>query len=75
MKTLPTRAYLTRSEAAEYLQGRGLKVASATLAKLAVNGGGPPFRKFMSRAVYEPDDLDVWAKTKLSVKQRSTATE
>jgi hypothetical protein len=67
------RSYLSRVAAAEHLRERGLKVAPSTLAKLAVIGGGPPFVKFMARALYEPRDLDEWASSKISDKRRTTS--
>ena len=66
-------SYLSRVAASEYLRERGLRVAPSTLAKLAVVGGGPPFVKFMSRALYEAHDLDEWAMSKIGAKQKSTS--
>jgi hypothetical protein len=39
----------------------GLQRAPATLAKLAVTGGGPGFHKAGRWPLYDPDDLDEWA--------------
>jgi hypothetical protein len=64
---------LTRVDAAVYLQSRGFKIAPATLAKLAVTGDGPPFVKFLSRALYQARDLDCWADGRMSPKRQSTA--
>jgi hypothetical protein len=66
---------LTRTAASQYLHDLGRPVSPNTLAKLAVNGGGPPFVKFMSRALYDPDDLDYWAATKTSAKRTSTSED
>ena len=44
-----------------------------TLAKLAVVGGGPAYRKAGKFPLYEPDDLDEWALAKLSAKVRSSS--
>jgi hypothetical protein len=65
--------YLSRIAASEYLRKIGLKTAPSTLAKLAVIGGGPPFAKFMSRALYEQRDLDEWAASKISPKRKTTS--
>jgi hypothetical protein len=70
--SIPGR-YLSRTDASRYLQERGLRVAASTLAKLAVVGGGPPFVKFMSRALYEPRDLDEWVASRISLKRNSTS--
>lgn len=56
-----TPRFLTRHEAAQYLTGEGFPCASKTLAKLACQGGGPPFIKFGLRVLYRPDDLISWA--------------
>ena len=56
---------VSRPEAARYLSDRGLRIAAATLAKLAVTGLGPPYRIALSRAVYDTADLDAWAASRL----------
>jgi hypothetical protein len=52
---------LTRREAAEHLRSLGYPVAAATLAKLAVVGGGPPYVSFGRRPLYSPAGLETWA--------------
>lgn len=47
------------------------KLAVATLAKLRVVGGGPPFIKLGARVVYEAGDVDAWIAAK--GKRRSTS--
>lgn len=61
-----TDTFLTRPEAAEYLTRRGFPVAKATLQKYATVGGGPLYRRFGARVLYQPADLDAWAKAKLT---------
>jgi len=73
MTSSAVKGYLSRTEASEYLRDLGLAVAPSTLAKLAVIGGGPPYVKFMSRALYEPRDLHEWAASKISRKRRTTS--
>jgi hypothetical protein len=69
----PTRR-VRRSEAAAYIQeNHGIPCAPKTLAKLAVIGGGPIFRKAGKVPLYELGDLDAWAESKLSKPVRSTA--
>jgi len=59
--------YLTRQQASEYLtDGLGIPVATKTLAKLSVVGGGPRYRKFGNRVLYQTEDLVTWANNKLS---------
>lgn len=69
-----TDTYLDRRQAAEYLTSkRGLRVSWTTLQKWATTGGGPTYRRFGTRAVYLPTDLDAWAEAKLSAARVSTS--
>lgn len=72
-EVVPSR--LRRREASDYLRDRhGLPVAAATLAKLAVIGGGPHFFKPGARTVlYDREELDRWAKQKLGRAVASTS--
>jgi len=67
------KRFLTRGEAAEYLNDLGFPVSKLTLMKWATTGGGPAFRKFGVRALYEPRELVQWAEAKLSSPIRSTS--
>lgn len=67
--------YLQRTEAASYVSERGLPLSPKTLQKWATVGGGPVFRKFGSRVVYTPEDLDAWISTRLSSPRASTSAE
>jgi hypothetical protein len=51
----------------------GLERAPSTLAKLAVIGGGPIFRRAGRVPLYSPEDLDAWAESLLSPPMRSTS--
>jgi hypothetical protein len=66
----PTRCVpLRRKAAAKYIQEvHGQPCAPKTLAKLAVVGGGPAYRKAGKYPLYAPDDLDKWALARLSPK-------
>lgn len=65
---------LRRDEASAYLfEKHGIEHKPGTLAKLAVTGGGPAFRKAGRYPIYEPDDLDAYAATKVSEKATSTS--
>ena len=57
---------LRRAEAAQYLQGRGLRCAPSTLAKLAVGGGGPAYVRIGVYPFYSTADLDDWIRAKTS---------
>jgi hypothetical protein len=43
------------------------------LAKLAVTGGGPVFRRIGRVPYYAPNELDAWVASKLSAPMRSTS--
>lgn len=66
---------LTRTGASTYLMDRhGISRTAGTLAKLAVIGGGPKFRKIGARAVtYDIAELDAWAASILSEPLGSTS--
>jgi hypothetical protein len=65
---------LRRADASRYLARiHGLSFATATLAKLAVIGGGPAFQRCGKIPLYNPTDLDAWAQAKLSKRVTSTS--
>jgi hypothetical protein len=65
---------LTRVEASRYLSGDWhIPTSVALLAKLAVTGGGPEYRKAGRTPLYPQDALDSYARSKLSKRVRSTA--
>lgn len=73
-RTFTRRIPLRRKDAAKYVQDEhGQPCSPKTLAKLAVVGGGPAYRKAGKFPLYEPDDLDEWALAKLSPKMRSSS--
>jgi hypothetical protein len=47
--------------------------APATLAKKAVVGGGPAYKLAGKFPIYAQDDLDAWAKSRLSERVSSTS--
>lgn len=71
--TSETVRWLRRKEAAAFCTARGCTTASATLAKLAVVGGGPEFRRWGRIPLYEPDALDRWIEGRLSPVLTSTS--
>jgi hypothetical protein len=66
--------FLRRKAAASYIsQQWGYPCSPSTLAKLAVIGGGPVFRKAGRFPLYLPEDLDRWAQSKIGRPQTSTS--
>jgi hypothetical protein len=65
--------HLSRTEAAEFLTANGYPVAKTTLQKYATVGGGPTYRKFGRRVVYQPEHLLSWAESRLSAPVASTS--
>jgi hypothetical protein len=73
-RTSTRRTPLRRKDAAKYVENEhGQPCSPKTLAKLAVVGGGPAYRKAGKFPLYEPDDLDEWALARLSPKVRSSS--
>jgi hypothetical protein len=69
-----TECLKRRSTAAAYVtDSYGIPCSPKTLAKLAVVGGGPAFRKAGRIPLYAQADLDEWAQAKLSRRVRSTS--
>jgi hypothetical protein len=55
------------------MQNWGVNCAHGTLAKYAVIGGGPVFRRIGRVPLYSTDDLDAWVQSRLSGPMRSTS--
>jgi hypothetical protein len=55
------------------IEKHGQPITVQMLAKLAVTGGGPVFRKAGKFPLYAEADLDAWALGRLSAPMRSTA--
>jgi hypothetical protein len=64
---------MQRREIADFLTEQGYRIAPSTLAKLAVIGGGPAFRKFGSRPIYDPDESLEWARSRTTSRRTSTS--
>jgi hypothetical protein len=63
---------MTRAETAQYITDHWFPHSPKTLAKLAVTGGGPPFRKAGRVPLYSEPLVDEWAESKISPLVRST---
>jgi hypothetical protein len=64
--TITPNALLTRDAVATALTDAGFPISGATLATKATRGGGPPFRLFGRRPLYECGAALAWAKSRLS---------
>lgn len=66
--------YLRRDQAAQYIRDVwGIPCSPTWLAKLAVVGGGPVFRKAGRFPIYSAADLDAWAESRIGAPHRSTS--
>jgi hypothetical protein len=67
-------ARMRRKLASEYLHERhGVSLSPATLAKLAVVGGSPPFLKDGPFPLYDRENLDTFALARLGPLRTSTS--
>ncbi len=66
------KLYLSRAQAAEYLQERYGAYTKQTLAKMAVDGTGPKFRRMGAFTYYLESDLDEWVAERMSAPVKST---
>lgn len=73
LEPLNTKKLHRRGSAGQYLVHKYGFGAPATLAKLAVVGGGPPFRKAGRIPLYEEDGLDEWARSRIGALIHSTS--
>jgi hypothetical protein len=72
--TSTSSRYLRRREASAYLREQhGVIRAPATLAKLAVTGGGPKFRHVGKIPIYPIEELDAFAAAITSPLRASTS--
>jgi len=70
----PAPLYLRRADAARYVRERwGAPCSPSWLAKLAVTGGGPRFRKIGRFPVYTRADLDQWIEGRITTPRHSTS--
>jgi hypothetical protein len=68
-------AKLSRAEAGAALRAAGYRIADATLATMAVRGGGPPFMRFGKYPLYRWGDALAWAEGKLRAPVRATSEQ
>jgi hypothetical protein len=68
--------YLRRDKAARHIREHwGLPCSPRWLAKLAVTGGGPIYRKAGRTPIYAPADLDTWAQARIGAPRKSTSVK
>ncbi len=65
--------FLRRKAAAEYLRTRYGFGSYQTLAKAALDGSGPQYRKAGSCVLYEVPALDIWAEKQIGPPRTSTS--
>ena len=63
--------YMSRTEAAAFLEEQGLPYSPNTLQKHATTGNGPPYALWGNKAVYKKSDLVVWIRDKLQLRGSS----
>ena len=73
MEQFSENTFLDRKQASAYLQAKYRVGAVGTLAKAATVGGGPAYRKIGKRVVYTRDDLDAWARERMTEPMRSSS--
>lgn len=72
--TAQTPRPLNRKELSVYLLCKhGIRRSPKTLAKLAVIGGGPVFRRVGRHPMYAPVDVEQWVASITTIKVRSTS--
>lgn len=68
---IATLAALKRRNMSE--RSGGFPCSGKWLAKLAVTGGGPVYRKAGRFPIYDPVELDAWAEARISAPHYSTS--
>lgn len=64
---------LTRKDAAEYLEKKGIRSSQSTLARYAMGGNGPQYALIGRTAYYKPEWLDAWLEDQLTPHSHSLA--
>jgi hypothetical protein len=71
----PEKPLLPPMAASAFLGNNGYETSPKTLAKLRCIGGGPVFRRFGRRILYDPDDLLNWALSRTSQPLANTSAK
>ena len=64
---------LTRRDAAEYLDKKGVRSSQSTLARYAMGGSGPEYAMIGRTAYYKAEWLDAWLEDQLKPHNHSLA--
>ena len=64
---------LRRNDAAKYLSEKGLRISAITLARMAVEGSGPPYALIRHISYYTPKSLDDWLQQQVQLRPHSFA--
>ena len=64
---------LRRNDAAKYLSEKGLRISAITLARMAVEGSGPPYALIRHTSYYTPKSLDDWLQQQVQLRPHSSA--
>ena len=64
---------LRRNDAAKYLSEKGLRISAITLARMAVEGSGPPYALIRHTSYYTPKSLDDWLRKQVQLRPHSFA--
>ena len=73
-ETIKIRHGHSRKSAAQRIRDvHGLPCTDATLANLASEGAGPVYKLVAGRAYYRDEDIDVWARSRISAPIRKAS--
>ena len=64
---------LRRNDAAKYLSEKGLRISAITLARMAVEGSGPPYALIRPASYYTPKSLDDGLQQQVQLRPHSFA--
>jgi hypothetical protein len=72
-EAVASKIYVNRAALSQALAEMGLIVAVPTLTTWATRGGGPPFRKFGKKIVYDLAAAVAWAESRMTPAVTSSA--
>ena len=62
---------LRRNDASKYLSEKGLRISAITLARMAVEGSGPPYALIRHTSYYTTESLDDWLQKQVQLRPHS----
>lgn len=66
--------FVDRASVSAFLRDQGLPVSKKTLDRMAVNGGGPPFRYFGRKPLYRLSEALAWAESRMTSSVANTSS-